>query len=98
MAPIKTAIFPLVQNKPELVKKAHEIYDELKTKWMCEYDASGSIGRRYRRQDEIGTPYCITVDFESLENNTVTLRQRDTMKQDRIKIKELIDILTDKLI
>ena len=97
LAPIKVAIFPLLKNKPELVKKARQIYDDLKAQWMCEYDDSGSIGRRYRRQDEIGTPYCVTVDFDSLADDTITLRDRDSMKQNRIKVTELSNILKDKL-
>lgn len=97
LTPIKVAVFPLLKNKSELVKKARAIYDDLKTCWMCEYDETGSIGRRYRRQDEIGTPFCITVDFDSLDDDTVTLRDRDSMKQKRIKIKELVDMLKNKL-
>lgn len=93
IAPIKAAVFPLLKNKPELVNKAREIFNHLKILGMCEFDDNGNIGKRYRRQDEIGTPYCITVDFESLENNTVTVRDRDTMVQMRVKIEEL-----DKLI
>ena len=89
MAPIKIAVFPLLRNKPKLVKKAREIYDKLKANYMCEFDDNGNIGKRYRRQDEIGTPYCITVDFDSLEQDDVTVRDRDTMKQERIKIGEL---------
>jgi len=97
LAPIKLAIFPLLKNKPEIVKKAKEIFDELKTKFMCEFDDAGNIGKMYRRQDEIGTPFCVTVDFESLDNNDVTVRDRDTMKQERVKIKELSAFLRDKL-
>jgi len=89
LSPIKAAIFPLLKNKPELVAKAREIYDALKPEFMCEFDDSGNIGKRYRRQDEIGTPYCITVDFDSLENGDVTVRDRDTMAQDRVKIEML---------
>jgi glycyl-tRNA synthetase len=89
LAPIKAAIFPLLKNKPELVKKAREIYDDLKSEFMCEFDDNGNIGKRYRRQDEIGTPYCLTVDFDSLEKGDVTVRDRDTMKQERIKINDL---------
>jgi glycyl-tRNA synthetase len=89
LSPVKIAIFPLLRNKPELVKKAKEIYDSLKSQYMCEFDDNGNIGKRYRRQDEIGTPYCITVDFDSLEKGDVTVRDRDTMKQERIKITEL---------
>jgi glycyl-tRNA synthetase len=97
LAPIKIAVFPLLRNKPELVKKAREIYDVLKTKWMCEFDDNGNVGKRYRRQDEIGTPYCVTVDFETLEDDAVTVRDRDTMKQERIKISELKFFLKNKL-
>ena len=89
LAPIKIAIFPLLKNKPELVKKAREIYNDLKLKFMCEFDDHGNIGKRYRRQDEIGTPYCVTVDFDSLEDNAVTVRDRDSMKQERVGIGEL---------
>ncbi len=89
IAPIKVAIFPLMKNKPELVKKAKEIFDLLKLDFMCEFDDNGNVGKRYRRQDEIGTPYCVTVDFDSLEDKAVTVRDRDTMKQERMKIEEL---------
>jgi glycyl-tRNA synthetase len=89
LAPIKVAILPLMKNKEELVGKAKEIFNSLKTKFNCEYDETGTIGKRYRRQDEIGTPYCVTIDFDSLENGDVTVRDRDTMEQDRIKIEEL---------
>lgn len=89
LAPIKIAIFPLLKNKPELVKKAREIFDSLKNDWMCEFDDNGNIGKRYRRQDEIGTPYCVTVDFDSLNDNSVTVRERDTMEQVRVKTEEL---------
>lgn len=89
LAPIKIAVFPLLKNKEGLVKKAKEIFDRLKILYMCEFDASGNIGKRYRRQDEIGTPYCLTIDFDSLEKDDVTVRDRDTMKQKRIKISDL---------
>jgi len=89
LAPIQVAVFPLLRNKLKLVKKAREIFDQLKISYTCEFDDHGNIGKRYRRQDEIGTPYCITVDFDSLDNDDVTIRDRDTMKQKRIKIKEL---------
>lgn len=97
LAPIKIAVFPLLKNKPELVKKAREVYDNLKSKWMCEFDDNGNIGKRYRRQDEIGTPYCVTVDFESLENGEVTVRDRDTMKQKRIRIDNLKEYFQNNL-
>src|SRR3989339_175426 len=89
LAPIKVAVFPLLRNKPELVGLARKIYDTLKVQYMCEFDDNGNVGKRYRRQDEIGTPYCITVDFDSLEDHTVTVRDRDTMKQERIEISHL---------
>lgn len=97
LAPIKAAVLPLVKNKPKLVKKAQEVYQSLKPHFMCQYDQVGSIGRRYRRQDEIGTPYCITVDFDSLDDNALTIRDRDTMKQTRVKIDDLINLLKEKL-
>lgn len=97
LAPIKIAIFPLLKNKPELVKKAREVYAGLKSRYMCEFDDNGNIGKRYRRQDEIGTPYCLTVDFESLEKGDVTVRDRDTMKQERISLAGLKDYFYDKL-
>lgn len=97
LAPIKVAVLPLVRNKPELVKKAEEVYQLLKPHFVCQYDELGSIGRRYRRQDEIGTPYAITIDFETLKKDDVTIRDRDTMKQERVKIENLIQILKEKL-
>ncbi|MBI2546538.1 glycine--tRNA ligase [Candidatus Woesearchaeota archaeon] len=89
LAPFKVAVFPLVSNKDELVKKAKEVHDNLKPYFASFYDDSGSIGRRYARQDESGTPYCITIDFDTLNNDTVTIRDRDSTEQHRIKIKEL---------
>ena len=86
LAPIKVAILPL---QKQLNEKAEEIYSNLSKKYSCEFDQSGSIGKRYRRQDEIGTPFCVTVDFDTLEDNTVTIRERDTMSQIRINIDEL---------
>lgn len=97
LAPVKVAIFPLLKNKPELVKKAKELFDILKFEFACEFDDNGNIGKRYRRQDEIGTPICITVDFDTLENKDVTLRDRDTMKQERVKIDDLMRIIREKL-
>jgi glycyl-tRNA synthetase len=97
IAPIKVAIFPLLKNKEKLFNKAKEIYNNLKSSYYCEFDSSGNIGKRYRRQDEIGTPYCVTVDFDSLENNDVTIRDRDTMKQHRVKIEDLKEFLKKNL-
>ena len=92
LAPVKAGIFPLI-SRPELIKTAREIYDELKRIYNINYDKSGSIGRRYARADEIGTPFCITVDFDSLKDKTVTIRDRDTTKQVRVKTAGLKDIL-----
>lgn len=89
IAPIKVAVFPLLKNKPELVAKAREIFDDLRGEIKCEFDDNGNVGKRYRRQDEIGTPYCVTVDFDTLENGEVTVRDRDTMKQDKVKVGDL---------
>lgn len=89
LAPIKVAVFPLLKNKPELVKKAREVFDNLKLEFTSEFDDNGNIGKRYRRQDEIGTPLCVTVDFDTLDDDTVTVRDRDTMKQTRVKISDL---------
>ena len=86
LAPVKVAILPL---QKQLVEKADEIFKTLSKKYSCEFDLSGSIGKRYRRQDEIGTPFCVTVDFDSLEDNTVTVRDRDTMSQVRVRVDEL---------
>ncbi len=93
LAPIKIAILPLSKK---LDKEVRVIYNMLKTKYICEYDVTGSIGKRYRRQDEIGTPYCLTFDFESVEDKKVTVRDRDTMNQDRISIQELNDYFREK--
>jgi len=87
--PIKVAVLPLVRNKPELVKKAKEVYQLLKPHFTCQYDELGSIGRRYRRKDEIGTILALTIDFESLKQEDLTVRDRDTMEQERVKIKDL---------
>jgi len=96
IAPVKVAILPL-SKKSELAVPAEKIFDELKDHFACVYDETQSIGKRYRRQDEIGTPYCVTFDFDSLEDNTVTVRDRDTMNQDRVKIAELQAYLEEKL-
>jgi glycyl-tRNA synthetase len=97
LAPIKAAIFPLLKNKPELVAKARKIYESLREEFMCEFDDSGNIGKRYRRQDEIGTPYCITVDFDSLAGDDATVRDRDTMAQTRVKTNLLADYIKRRL-
>ena len=90
IAPVKVAVSPLLKNKPELVAKAREVYKTLKDEFgEVMWDDNGNIGKRYRRQDEIGTPYCVTIDFDTLEDDTVTIRHRDTTKQERVKIDEL---------
>ncbi len=95
LAPVKVAVLPLSRNE-RLVPKAREVFDLLKGRWMCDYDDAGSIGRRYRRQDEVGTPLCVTVDFDSLEDEAVTVRDRDTMAQDRVPIAGLVARLHDR--
>jgi glycyl-tRNA synthetase len=102
IAPIKVAIFPLLKNKPELVKKAQAVRDLLRPWMNVFYDDGGSIGRRYARQDEAGTPFGVTIDFDTLGEkpellDTVTLRERDTMKQERMKIDELLPWLLAKI-
>ena len=90
LAPVKYAVFPLLKNKPELVARAKEVYAKLSKKYPCEFDDNGNIGKRYRRQDEIGTPKCIVIDFDTLEDGTVTVRDRDTTEQIRVPIDELL--------
>lgn len=97
LAPVKIAIFPLLKNKPELVAKARVIYTQLRSLYACEFDDNGNIGKRYRRQDEIGTPFCLTVDFDTLENGFVTVRERDNMQQTKIKVDEMINYFRDRL-
>ena len=93
LAPVKLAVLPLSKK---LGEKAEEIYALLSSKYAAQYDDTGSIGKRYRRQDEIGTPYCITVDFDTLENGSVTLRHRDSMEQERMTMEDLLNYLSDK--
>ena len=97
VAPVKVAVLPLVKNKPELVKKAKEVFDLLKMHFSCQYDETGAIGRRYRRQDEIGTPLCVTVDFDTLNDGSVTLRNRDTMDQERVSLDSLAITIGERL-
>jgi glycyl-tRNA synthetase len=96
IAPIKAAVFPLVKNKPELFAMAHQLCSRLKRRWNVFFDAAGAIGRRYRRMDEVGTAFCITVDFDSLSNNTFTLRDRDSTKQVRMTEAEIIDAVGER--
>ena len=86
-----------MKNKPELMEKARSLYEKLRRRWNVFFDVSGAIGRRYRRMDEIGTPFGITVDFDSLDDGTVTLRDRDTTKQQRVSEEELISIMEEQI-
>lgn len=97
LAPYKVAVFPLLANKEELVKKAKKIYEDVRPYYYASWDDRGNIGKRYFAQDEIGTPYCVTVDFQTLEDDTVTIRDRDTAKQERIKVDEISQFLKKKL-
>lgn len=94
LAPYKLAVLPLSKK---LSEKAVELHKKLSKSFMCDYDETGSIGKRYRREDEIGTPYCVTVDFDTLEDNKVTIRDRDTMEQVRISIDEVEDWIKEKI-
>jgi len=98
LAPYKAAVFPLLANKSQLVEMARKIYDDLRKEFNVAFDDRGNIGKRYFAQDEIGTPFCITVDFDSLEKQDVTVRDRDTMKQERANVADLNDYLRDKLL
>jgi len=98
VAPIKVAVLPLLKNKPELVSRAQALYAKIKRKYAAFYDEAGAIGRRYRRQDEIGTPWCVTIDFDTIEKDgTVTLRERDSMQQKRITEAELLAMLDEQV-
>lgn len=97
LAPYKVAVFPLLANKPDLVSKAKKIYESLKTEFNTVWDDRGNIGKRYFAQDEAGTPFCLTIDFQTLSDDTVTVRDRDTTKQKRVKVKDLSAHLTQKL-
>ena len=94
IAPYKVAVLPLQKNMSE---KAHEVLKKLNKYFMCSYDEAGSIGKRYRRQDEIGTPFCVTIDFDTLEDNTVTIRERDSMEQIRLPIDKLVEYISEKV-
>jgi glycyl-tRNA synthetase len=97
VAPYKVAVFPLVANKPDIVGKARAIYRALRRHQQTAWDDIGNVGKRYRRQDEIGTPWCVTVDYQTLEDDTVTVRDRDTMKQDRHAVDELAGLFRERL-
>ena len=96
IAPYKVAVLPL-SKKEELAGPCRDLLRQLQPLFMCDYDETQAIGRRYRRQDELGTPYCVTFDFDSLEDHAVTVRERDSMEQDRIAIDDLIPYLTERL-
>ena len=96
LAPIKVAVLPLSRNEA-LVPEARRVHDMVKPRWMSSFDDAGAIGRRYRRQDEVGTPFCVTVDFDSLNDRQVTVRERDSMAQDRIPIDNLVSYLSERL-
>ncbi|OGZ44949.1 MAG: glycine--tRNA ligase [Candidatus Ryanbacteria bacterium RIFCSPHIGHO2_02_FULL_48_12] len=98
LAPYKVAVFPLLANKPDLVAKAREIYDTLRKKFPVAWDDRGNVGKRYYAQDEIGTPWCITVDFQSLEDSTVTVRDRDTGEQVRVSVADLDPFISERLV
>jgi glycyl-tRNA synthetase len=97
LAPYKVAVFPLVANKEDIINKAKSVYDNLKTQFSVNFDDRGNIGKRYLYQDEIGTPWCVTIDYTTLEDETVTVRDRDTTEQVRVKISELENYFTEKL-
>jgi len=97
LAPVKAAVLPLSRNA-DLSPKARDLAAQLRKNWNIDFDDSGAIGRRYRRQDEIGTPYCITIDFETLEDQAVTIRDRDTMAQERIGIDQVEAWLAPRLL
>ena len=97
LAPVKAAVLPLSRNE-ELSPVARNLANDLRESWNIDFDDSGAIGRRYRRQDEIGTPFCITVDFESLHDNAITVRERDSMEQQRISLDKLKGYLAEKLV
>jgi glycyl-tRNA synthetase len=97
LAPVKCAVLPLLKNKEELTSKAKAIYNALKFSFLVQYDEKDAIGKRYRRQDAIGTPFCVTVDFDTLENDTVTIRERDSMKQERVHISQIEAIVRERV-
>jgi len=97
LAPVKVAVLPL-SKKPELSGPAEELAAKLRQHWNVDFDTSGAIGRRYRRQDETGTPFCVTYDFDTLEDQAVTVRERDTMEQERVPLAELESYLAARLI
>jgi glycyl-tRNA synthetase len=97
LAPVKVAVLPLSRNA-DLSPKARDLAAELRGAWNVDFDDAGAIGRRYRRQDEVGTPYCVTVDFDTLDDNAVTVRERDSMKQERIALDQVSSYFAERLL
>ena len=97
LLPIKVAVLPLMKKKMDLKIKRVRFFRDLQQDYMAEFDVAGSIGKRYRRQDEIGTPYCVTIDYETKDDNTVTIRDRDSMTQERVPMDNVATYLRDKL-
>jgi glycyl-tRNA synthetase len=97
LAPIKVAVLPLLRNRPEIVEAAKSIAGDLRKQYKAVYDDTASIGRLYRRQDEIGTPFCVTVDVQSIDDRQVTVRERDSMEQVRVSMEGIVEYLTDCL-
>ena len=97
IAPYKVAVFPLLANKPELVEKARQVFDKLRLSFHTTWDDRGNIGKRYFSQDEIGTPWCVTIDFTTLEDDSVTVRDRDTTKQERVNVDKLPEYFQNKI-
>ena len=97
LAPVKFAVLPLVKKDEKQVETAEKIFRDLSKSFKCEYDDGGAIGKRYRRQDAIGTPWCITVDDETINNGTVTVRDRDTMEQIVLKVDEVVDYVKERI-
>ena len=98
LAPVKAAVLPLIAKDSAIVEKARGLYEELRGSHVVEYDEGGAIGRRYRRQDEIGTPYCLTVDYDTLEDDAVTIRERDSMSQERVGLSQVSGWFAERLL
>jgi glycyl-tRNA synthetase len=97
LAPVKVAVLPLSRNA-DLTPKARDLAAQLRRSWNCDFDDAGAIGRRYRRQDEVGTPFCVTVDFETIDDHAVTVRQRDSMAQERVGLDQIVPYLSVRLV
>ena len=97
ISPVQVAVLPLLKNREELTTAARDVMKTLQASFSCQYDEKDAIGRRYRRQDAIGTPYCVTIDFDTLEDQTVTIRDRDSLKQERIPITKIADVVRQRV-